>query len=309
VSQLSLHGIVPPVITPLTEDMQIDTLSLRRVVRHLIDGGVNGLFVLGSSGEAEFLDSARRAEVIRVAVDEAAGRVPVIAGVIDPTTDRSIQHAEQARDLGVDGLVLTAPFYIRASQAEIVDHFCYVRDAVDLPLIAYDIPVFVNIKLERDTLRTLHERKAIVALKDSSGDDGNMHMVVGDFAQHPDFAVLTGSEITVDYAMLGGASGAVPGLANVDPAGYVRLYEAAKNGDWHAARAEQQRLTKLLEIVFQGFPDTGRYASGVGGLKTVMQMMGLITHRHMNRPNAVLSDVHGARVRAIVEESGLLQVV
>jgi 4-hydroxy-tetrahydrodipicolinate synthase len=69
VSQLSLHGIVPPVITPLTEDMQIDTLSLRRVVRHLIDGGVNGLFVLGSSGEAEFLDSARRAEVIRVAVD------------------------------------------------------------------------------------------------------------------------------------------------------------------------------------------------------------------------------------------------
>jgi 4-hydroxy-tetrahydrodipicolinate synthase len=306
-SQLSLHGIVPPVVTPLTTDMQVDEPSLRRVVRHLVDGGVHGLFVLGSSSEVVFLDAARRAEVIRIAVDEAAGRVPVIAGVIDIATDRCIQHARQARELGVDGLVLTAPFYTRTSQAEIVDHFLYVRDAVDLPLIAYDIPVCVNIKLERDTLRKLYERKAIVALKDSSGDDGNMRMVMRDFAAHPDFAILTGSEITVDCALLGGAHGAVPGLANVDPAGYVRLYDAAKNGDWVAARAEQERLIELFEIVFQGFPDTSRNASGVGGFKTAMQMMGIITHRHMNRPNAVLSDEHAARVRAIVDKSGLLQ--
>ncbi|MDE1179340.1 dihydrodipicolinate synthase family protein [Paraburkholderia sp.] len=306
-SQLSLHGIVPPVITPLTPDMQIDEASLRRVVRHLIDGGVHGLFILGSSSEVVFLDAARRADVIRVAVDEAAGRVPVIAGVIDTATDRCVDHAKQAAALGVDGLVLTAPFYTRTSQAEIVDHFCYVRDAVDLPLIAYDIPVCVHIKLERDTLRTLYERKAIVALKDSSGDDGNMRMVIRDFAGAPDFTVLTGSEITVDYALLGGAHGAVPGLANVDPAGYVRLYDAAKAGDWDTARAEQQRLIALFEIVFQGFPDTSRNASGVGGFKTAMQAMGLLTDRHMNRPNAVLSDVHAAKVRAIVEQSGLLR--
>lgn len=306
-SQLSLHGIVPPVVTPLTRDMQIDEPSLRRVVRHLVDGGVHGLFILGSSSEVVFLDAARRAEVIRIAVDETAGRVPVIAGVIDIATDRCVQHAKQARELGVDGLVLTAPFYTRTSQAEIVDHFCYVRDAVDLPLIAYDIPVCVNIKLERDTLRTLYQRKAIVALKDSSGDDGNMRMVMRDFAAHPDFAILTGSEITVDCALLGGAHGAVPGLANVDPAGYVRLYNAAKQGDWVAARAEQERLIALFEIVFQGFPETSRNASGVGGFKTAMQMMGLITNRHMNRPNAVLSDAHAAQVRAIVEKSGLLQ--
>ncbi|MGQ7932593.1 dihydrodipicolinate synthase family protein [Paraburkholderia sp. D1E] len=306
-NQLSLHGIVPPVVTPLTEDMQIDAPSLRRVVRHLIDGGVHGLFILGSSSEVVFLDPARRADVIRIAVDEAAGRVPVIAGVIDTTTDRCVQHAKQAHELGVDGLVLTAPFYARTSQTEIIDHFCYVRDAVDLPLIAYDIPVCVNIKLERDTLHALYERKAIVALKDSSGDDGNMRMVMRDFASHPDFAVLTGSEITVDYAMLGGAHGAVPGLANVDPAGYVRLYEAARKGDWVAARAEQQRLIELFEIVFQAYPDVSRNASGVGAFKTAMQMMGIIAHRHMNRPNAVLSDVHAAKVRAIVEKSGLLQ--
>jgi 4-hydroxy-tetrahydrodipicolinate synthase len=306
-SQLSLHGIVPPVVTPLTADMQVDAPSLRRVVRHLIDGGVHGLFILGSSSEVVFLDAARRAQVIEIAVDEAAGRVPVIAGVIDVATDRCVQHAQQAHAAGVDGLVLTAPFYTRTSQAEIVDHFCYVRDAVDLPLIAYDIPVCVNIKLERSTLKALYERKAIVALKDSSGDDGNMRMVMRDFADHPDFAILTGSEITVDSALLAGAHGAVPGLANVDPAGYVRLYEAAKKGDWVAARKEQERLIELFEIVFQGFPDTSRNASGVGGFKTAMQMMGVITHRHMNRPNAVLSDVHAAKVRAIVEKSGLLQ--
>ncbi|PVX81145.1 dihydrodipicolinate synthase family protein [Paraburkholderia unamae] len=306
-TQFSLHGIVPPVVTPLTTDMEVDAPSLRRVVRHLIDGGVHGLFILGSSSEVVFLDAQRRAEVIRIVMEEAGGRVPVIAGVIDIATDRCIQHAREARALGVDALVLTAPFYTRTSQAEIVDHFCYVRDAVDLPLIAYDIPVCVNIKLERETLHKLYARKAIVGLKDSSGDDGNMRMVMRDFAAHPDFAVLTGSEITVDYALLGGGHGAVPGLANVDPAGYVRLYDAARKGDWVAARAEQQRLIELFEIVFQGYPDTSRNASGVGGFKTAMQMMGLITHRHMSRPNAVLSDAHAAKVRAIVEKSGLLR--
>ncbi|WP_248761119.1 dihydrodipicolinate synthase family protein [Pseudarthrobacter sp. SSS035] len=308
-AKLSLHGIVPPVVTPLTHNMQVDVASLRRVVRHLIDGGVHGLFILGSSSEVEFLDETRRATVIQTVVDEAAGRVPVIAGVIDTATDRSVQHARQARELGADGLVLTAPFYTRTAQSEIIDHFCYVRDAVDLPLIAYDIPSRVNIKLERETLLSLYKRKAIVGLKDSSGDDANMRMVMRDFAQHPDFAILTGSEITVDYALLGGAHGAVPGLANVDPAGYVRLYDAAKNGDWDAARAEQQRLIELFEIEFQGVPITGSNASGIGGFKTAMQMMGLISHRHMNRPNAVLSDAQARKVRAIVEKSGLPTVV
>ena len=315
-SRLQLHGIVPPVATPYTADGAIDTASLRRVVRHLLDGGVHGLFALGSTSECVFLTPAQRARVIETIVDEAAGRVPVVAGVLDATTDHCIAHARQARSLGAQALVLTAPYYTRTSQGEIVDHFAYVHEAAGLPVIAYDIPVCVHVKLERATVAELRRRGLACGLKDSSGDDGNLRMVMVDRADDDDrtndddasngFFVLSGSEIVADAALLGGADGVVPGLANVDPHGYVRLYDAARRGDWTAARREQDRLVALFQIVFQGLPHTSMGASGVGSFKTAMQLMGLIEHRHMARPNRLLPDEAVAKVKTILGECGLL---
>lgn len=304
---LRLNGVVPPVVTPLTADFEVDKRSLRRTVRHLLDNGVHGLFVLGSTSECVFLNARQRADVLDTVAEENNGRVPMVAGTMDPTTDRVIEHARQAQAAGMQGLVVTAPFYARTSQREIVDHFRMIRDAVDLPILAYDIPVCVHIKLERPTLRTMYEQGLICALKDSSGDDGNMRMVMRDFADKPDFMLLTGSEIVADYAMLGGAQGIVPGLGNVDPAGYVRLYDAAKRGDWDAARREQERLIALFQIVFVGAPECSPQASGVGGFKTAMQLMGLIEQRHMSRPNLMLSDEKVARVKQILLDTGVLQ--
>jgi len=303
---LSLHGIVPPVVTPYTASGDIDTASLRRVVRHLIDGGVHGLFALGSTSECVFLNAPQRAQVVETIVDEAAGRVPVVAGILDATTDHCIAHARQARSLGAQGLVLTAPYYTRTSQPETVDHFAYVKDAVDLPLIAYDIPVCVHSKLERATVAELVRRQLVVALKDSSGDDTNLRLVMLDHAANARFVVFTGSELMVDTALQAGAHGCVPGLGNVDPAGYVRLYEAARRADWPAARHEQERLIALFQIVFQGVPHTSMGASGVGGFKTAMQLMGLIEHRHMARPNRMLPDEGVAKVRQILAQCELL---
>ena len=306
---LRLHGIVPPVVTPYTADGAIDTASLRRVVRHLLAGGVHGLFALGTTSECVFLDAGQRATVIETIVDEAGAGVPVVAGVLDAATDRCIAHARQAKALGVAGLVLTAPYYTRTSQGEIVDHFAFVHDAADLPVIAYDIPVCVHVKLERATVAELRRRRIACGLKDSSGDDGNLRMVMLDRAADGDeasFFVLTGSEIVVDAALLAGADGCVPGLGNVDPAGYVRLYDAARRGDWAVARREQERLVRLFQIVFQGQPHTSMGASGVGGFKAAMQALGLIEHRHMARPNRPLPAAGVARVRQILTECGLL---
>ena len=316
-SRLQLHGIVPPVATPYTADGAIDTTSLRRVVRHLLDGGVHGLFALGSTSECVFLTPAQRGAVIETIVDEAAGRVPVVAGVLDATTDHCIAHARQANLLGAQGLVLTAPYYTRTSQGEIVDHFAYVHDAAGLPVIAYDIPVCVHVKLERATVAALRRKGLACGLKDSSGDDGNLRMVMVDRSGDADdstrgggssssFFVLSGSEIVADAALLGGADGVVPGLANVDPRGYVRLYDATKRGDWAAARREQDRLIALFQIVFQGLPHTSMGASGVGSFKTAMQLLGLIEHRHMARPNRLLPDEGVAKVKKILGECGLL---
>ena len=159
---MQLHGIIPPVVTPLTPGFQVDEPALRRVLRHLLAGGVHGLFLLGSSSEVIFMDAPQRREVLRIAVDEVAGRVPLLAGVIDPTTDRCIAHARDAQAAGVDGLVVTAPFYTRTSQAEIVEHFRAIRQAVPLPILAYDIPVCVHTKLERATLRQMRAEGLIV---------------------------------------------------------------------------------------------------------------------------------------------------
>ena len=133
---------------------------------------MHGLFVLGSTGEVVFHDAPTRRKILDHAVKVAAGRVPILAGVIDPTTDRVIGHGRAAAAAGVDAVVVTAPFYTRTSQPEIVDHFRYVRDAVELPVIAYDIPVCVHVKLDRATIVTLAREGSDRGLKDSSGDDG-----------------------------------------------------------------------------------------------------------------------------------------
>ncbi|HEY6133948.1 MAG TPA: dihydrodipicolinate synthase family protein [Rubrivivax sp.] len=307
-ASLQLQGIVPPVATPYAADGSIDSASLRRVVRHLIDGGVHGLFALGSTSECVFLTPAQRASVIETIVDEAAGRVPVVAGVLDATTDHCVAHARQAQALGAQGLVLTAPYYTRTSQPEIVDHFGYVHDAAGLPIVAYDIPLCVHVKLERATVAELRRRGLACGLKDSSGDDGHLRMVMLDRSApgEPPFFVLSGSEIVADAALLGGADGCVPGLANVDPGGYVRLYDAARRGDWAGARREQDRLVALFQIVFQGLPHISMGASGVGSFKTALQLMGLIEHRHMARPNRLLPDEAVARVRQILVDAGLM---
>lgn len=258
------------------------------------------------TSEVVFHDEAIRNKILAHAVEITAGRLPVLAGVVDPTTDRVIGHAKRAATLGVDGVVVTAPFYTRTSQAETVEHFRYAVDASPVPVIAYDLPVSVHTKLARDTITTLAREGAIAGLKDSSGDTGGLRYVIADMADRPEFFCMTGAELDVDGAMLMGAHGVVPGLGNVEPSGYVRLYQAARQGNWAVARTEQARLCRLFEIVWCGVPRTWGGASGVGGFKTAMRAMGLIATNTMARPQRSLNVEESARVEAIFLGVGLL---
>ncbi len=300
------HGVIPPVVVPLAADYSVDWPSYTRVLENLIDAGVHGLFVLGSTSEVVFHDEATRARIVEHSVKIANGRLPVLAGVIDPATDRMIGHAQRAKSAGADAIVVTAPFYTRTSTPEIEDHFRYVRDAVDLPLVAYDIPVCVHSKLERGMVVRLAREGVIAGLKDSSGDDGNLRYVIADLADMPEIFLMTGSELVVDSVLAMGAHGVVPGLGNVDPAGYVRLWNAAQEGDWIAAKAEQERLCRLFEIVWQGIPRTSAGASGVGGFKTAMRALGIIETNLMARPQRALNDEEAARVEDILRRVSLL---
>lgn len=299
-------GVVPPVVTPLNDDFSVDYASYTRVLEHLIDGGCHGLFALGSTSEVVFYDDAERRKILEHTVKVTNGRVPVIAGVIDPTTDRVIRHAQTAKSVGVDAIVVTAPFYTLTSQAETIDHFRMIRDAVDVPLIAYDIPVCVYTKLARQTVVTLAKEGTIIGLKDSSGDDGNFRYALSDLAGSKDVFLMTGSEIVVDNALQMGAHGVVPGLANVDPAGYVRLWNHAQKGDWEAARKEQERLCRLFEIVWVAAGRVSGGATGVGGFKTAMRSLGIISTNVMARPRAPLNDAETRKVDEILRSVGLL---
>ena len=299
-------GVVPPVVTPLTENFEVDYPSFTRVIENLIDGGVHGLFVLGSTSEVVFHDSAERTKIIEHAVKVNNGRLPIFVGVIDPTTDRVIAHSHVAKAAGADALVVTAPFYARTNQAETIDHFRYIRDAVDLPLVAYDIPVCVHIKLERNTTVTLGREGTIAGVKDSSADDGNLRYVMLDMADRPDFFAMTGSEIVVDNVLGMGAHGVVPGLANVDPHGYVKLWNLFQAGDHEGVRREQERLCRLFEIVWIAQPRTSAGSAGVGAFKTAMRQLGIISTNVMARPQRALNAEETAKIDVILKSTGLL---
>jgi 4-hydroxy-tetrahydrodipicolinate synthase len=299
------QGVVPPVVTPYNADFSVDYPSYTRVLEHLIGGGCHGLFVLGSTSEVTFFDEATRRKILEHTVKVVNGRVPVITGVLDPSTDRVIGHAKTAQSIGVDAVVATAPFYTLTSQSEILEHFRILRGALDLPVIAYDIPVCVHVKLTRQTVVTLAKEGALAGLKDSSGDDGNFRYVLLDLADDKDFFLMTGSEIVVDSVLQMGAHGVVPGLANVDPHGYVRLWDAAQKGDWAAAKKEQERLCRLFEIVWVAAGRVSGGATGVGGFKTAMRSLGIIDTNAMARPRQPLNDAEAKGVDDILRKVGL----
>jgi 4-hydroxy-tetrahydrodipicolinate synthase len=312
-----LRGVVPPVCTPLDPAGEVDTASLARLVGHLVDGGVHGLFALGSSSEVAFLTDRQRAVALETVVEAAAGRVPVLAGVIDMTTPRVVQHARAARALGADGLVATAPFYARTHPVEIARHFRTVRERGELPLFAYDLPVSVHTKLSAALVRELAEDGTLAGLKDSSGDEGSLRRLLVELGgRHgraegpaPAFSVLTGSELTVDAALLAGADGVVPGLGNVDPAGYVRLYDAVRGGDLDTAVKEQERLVELFGLVDAGpEAEMGRNSSAIGAFKHALRLLGVLAHGTTAAPQIPLGDDAVALVEARLRAAGLLPV-
>lgn len=306
-----LHGVVPPVCTPFTEDYKVDEPSLRQLINHLINGGVHGLFVLGSTSEVAYLTDESRTEVVRIAMDEAAGRVPVVAGAIDMTTLRVNQHVQCAVEAGVEGIVATAPFYVRTHPNEIAQHFRLIKKACgDIPLYAYDIPVAVNgVKLEADTLLMLAAEGVLAGVKDSSGNDAAMRGIVlsRDERGLDNFVVLTGSELTVDSALMSGMDGVVPGIGNIDPAGYVRIYNSVREGDYQAARTEQERLFNMFGLVNVGATDRmGRGSSAIGAFKSALQQLGIIEHGRTAPPAIQLNNSEISAIRPFLVDAGLL---
>lgn len=299
------HGIVPPIVTPLNTDGTVNFTDLDNLVDHLIAAGVDGLFPMGSTGQVAYLTDADRVAIVRAVVRRAAGRVPVIVGAIELTAARVIDSARALIDVGADAVVATAPVYAINDETEVADHFRMIRAAIGVPLFAYDIPVRVRTKLPPRLLVDLGLEGVLVGVKDSSGDDvGFRRLIAMNAAAGKPLSLFTGHEVVVDAMAMMGADGAVPGLANVDAAAYVRLWKAATAGDMATAIAEQDYLNRLFEIVFQAHGRSGD-AAGVGAFKVAMQAVGLLSTATMSLPVRPFDAATLARIHAIVRGVGL----
>ena len=307
VSDLELAGIVPPLVTPLTATGDVDVVTLRVLAEFVLEAGVHGLFVLGSSGEAPYLTDAHRHLVVKSVVEVASGQVPVLVGVIDTTASRVVEHARSAGAAGARAVVVAPPFYALASDSELIGHFAAVRDRAELPVVAYDIPSRTGRRLGLDVVAQLAHAGVICGLKDSSNDIVGFRKTLLALSGVDGFAAMVGSELMVDIGIYLGAAGAVPGLANVDPHGYVRVHDAARRGDWETARAEQARLAKLFRIIELGRKHgLGVDAAAYGGFKAALTLRGVLNGAHTMPPQGRLPMAVHDEIKTLLVEAGLL---
>ena len=239
-SRPRLEGIVPPMVTPLMAWDQLDCEGLEKVIEHVLKGGVHGLFILGTTGEAASLGYGLRKQVVERVCRQAASRVPVLVGITDTVFEESVKMAKAAADQGATAVVVAAPFLMSTVQNDLQAYLKHLVSQSPLPVYLYHVPPLTKTRFELETVRWAMDQDRIIGLKDSAGDLNWCEQVCGLLPRRPDWSVLAGpEELLADYVARG-AHGGVCGGANLFPGLYVRFYEAARTKD--AGQIEPLRL-------------------------------------------------------------------
>jgi 4-hydroxy-tetrahydrodipicolinate synthase len=268
-----LRGIVPPLVTPLVDRDALDVGGMERLVEHVLGGGVHGLFVLGTTGEAPSLGHAVQYDVVSRVTRQVAGRVPVLVGVTDASFAESVRLAGHAADAGADAVVLAPPHYFPLEQADLVEYVEAICRQLPLPLFLYNMPSHTKVHFAPETLRQLVRLDGVVGFKDSSARAGCFNQIRGWVArERPDLSLLIGPEEMVAECVPLGAHGGVSGGANVFPRLFVDLYDAAVRGDAAAVAALQANVLRLAETVYA----VGKRSGGaVVRLKAALSCLGV----------------------------------
>lgn len=288
-------------VTPLKNRDALDVEGLERLVEHIVAGGVQGLFILGTSGEGPGLSYRLRQELIQHTCRQMRGRLPILVGITDTSFTEALTMARWAADAGAQAVVTAGPFYLPTAQPELVDYIERLVRELPLPLFIYNMPQLTKVRFEPETLRKLTHLEKIIGLKDSSGDLGYFEKLVALKRERPDWSVFVGPEHLLVESVQRGGDGGVNGGANFYPQLFVELYQAVKTGD--AARTEelQRRLLQLGQIY-----SVGRHASAVvKGMKCACSLLG-ICEDHMAEPFERFHEPEREKVRRILQSLNLL---
>lgn len=246
--ETALRGVIPPLISPLTPSGDADKAAIGLLVEHVLAGGCSGLFVLGGCGEGAWLTSGQRAAVVRATVRAAAGRAPVLAGVMLPATGPAVDAARQAAEEGADALVVGSPYYFSVDGPAQQRHVEAVLQGVRLPALLYNIPQCTHHTLSPATVARLAEDERVMAIKDSAGNFEAFQHFLAVKQTRPTFRVLQGDESLAAASLLQGADGLVPGMANFVPRLFVALHQAAMKGDTPSCVTLQASISDLATL-------------------------------------------------------------
>ena len=271
---LKLSGLIPPMVTPLDEKRRLDKKGTKNMVNHLLKGGVDGIFLLGTTGEGPHLSYAIREELVKTVCRLVKGRVPVLVGITETDMDDAVAFASKCKAYGAAAVVAAPPYYFKLTQAECVAWFTEMADRLPLPLVVYDMPAHTDTVIEPATIAKLAAHPNIIAMKDSSSIIAlfnKFRVALEPYAEK--FSLFMGPDEAMGEAVLLGADGGVCTGANLWPAQFKAMYQAAKAGDVEKVR-RLQRFTTMSSYLLYGL---GQGQIGfLKGVKCALAEMGLI---------------------------------
>jgi 4-hydroxy-tetrahydrodipicolinate synthase len=294
----ALRGVIPPMISPLTATGQVDADAVGRVAEYILDGGCSGLFVLGGTGQGPWLSTSQRGDIVTASVRAAAGRAPVLVGLMLPATAPVLDAARQAADAGADALVIGSPYYFDVDAASQQRHVEAVLHATPLPVLLYNIPQCTHTPLAREAVQALAAESRVLGIKDSWGDLPYFQSLLTIKHTRPNFRVLQGHEHAAQASLLLGADGLIPGLGNVAPRLMVSLVEAARDRDLVACQRLHEQIVDL----------TGMYTQGLVGLYAACSLLGLARNQPAE-PWTAVGPEGLAAIEAILHKHALLPLV
>lgn len=267
-----LTGIVPPMVTPLRNRDELDVGGLEKLLEHIITGGINGIFILGTTGEGPSLSYRVRRELIERVCRQNKNRVPILVGITDTAFVESVNIARFSAECGADAVVVAPPYYMPEGQPELQEWIDHLVPELPLPLFLYNMPPLTKVSYEVDTVRRALDNPRIVGFKDSSGDLNYFKNIAAFLKQRPDWSLLIGPEEKIYDALQMGGHGGVSGGANLFPKIYVKLCEAYKAGD--LARA--QELQQLIQRIGKSLYRVGKHPSTIiKGIKCTLACLGI----------------------------------
>ena len=292
------EGIFTPTVTPLDEKERVDELGFVKQLNRLIDSGVHGIYLLGSSGEFTTLTNAERERALDIATKTIAGRIPVICCVMDTSTQRVIQNIETAQQYNVDAVAATPGYYYPSTDDEdIIQFYHAIAASTELPVLIYNIPSTAKTAIKPQIVAQLADDcENIVGMKDSSGDWINCLNLLSLLGERDDFAIFIGSHYIIGAAVLFGADGGVISISNVAPKESVALYNAAKARNVDEVDKLQKWMIKLSKLY--------SYGQGVSGMKTCLEILG-ICNDYTTSPLLPLNDTAKAELKELLNELGL----